>query len=183
MRIVQTVAGLALRPVLRSVLDLTGTAILGEPAEKLIGALIDRFTSHSGRVSSALADANEQAWKALEVALAGGSWLASADVKDFAAQIDLFLKHTPLGELGSEARFGPACLKELRAARKAGLLTGQVEMTAVLEQAGRFARFSDPTVLVETEGAALAEVAKPGRRPESQRLPELGEWRRPPGLP
>ena len=64
----------------------------------------------------------------------------------------------PLGGLaGHGPEFRQTCLKELRQARKQGLLAGTVEPRRLAEQAGAFARFHDPAGVLDAEWQAEAE--------------------------
>src|SRR5262245_8424462 len=73
-------------------------------AEGVAGFLNERFTDHSQHLAGALRKANERAWQALEVALAGESlWnkLDDANDKAFRQQVRAFLDATPLEGLPS----------------------------------------------------------------------------------
>src|SRR5262249_61041049 len=135
----------------------------GEAGEAAVSGVVEflvrHFSDHSQRLLEALRHANERAWRALEVALAGDSlWdrcklvMASGDEKAFREQVRPFLDTCSLAELQGRDAFRQACLNELRAARKAGLLTeGTLEPTALARKAGAFARFSDPQQAVDAE--------------------------------
>ena len=71
MGIVQSLAVLALRPLIRGLCEAAGVKIVGDAAAATFTFLADRFTDHSQRLIAALQAANARAWKALEVALAG----------------------------------------------------------------------------------------------------------------
>src|SRR5262249_27868503 len=111
---------------------------------------------------------NEQSWKALEVALAGDSlWdkcklvFARGEEKAFREKVQPFLDACPLAEFQGKAAYRQACLQELRAARKAGLLTaGSLDPTALARQAGAFARFADPQALLVAESEALGQMSE-----------------------
>src|SRR5205823_1161724 len=73
--------------------------------------LLRHFTDHSQKLTRALKRANERAWKALDVALAGESFwercrlfVASGDERAFRQQLRAFLEVAPLPPL--EARAG-----------------------------------------------------------------------------
>src|SRR5947209_2093566 len=116
---------LALRPLLRKV---SGSEAVANAA---VGFLQKHFTDHSLKLTKALQQANAHAWRALEIALAGESWwgsvkvaLAPAEERAFRAQVLAFLQATPLPGRHGEKDFRQKCLRDLQAARKAGLLTG-----------------------------------------------------------
>jgi hypothetical protein len=99
---------------LRQVVD-GACAVLGvkESSEAVVGFLTERFTDHSQRLARALRQANDNAWKALEIALAGDSlWerckaaVARAEDRAFAQQVRAFLDATPLPELAGKTPGG-----------------------------------------------------------------------------
>src|SRR5262249_54883975 len=100
---------------------------VSEAAVKFLGT---RFVDHSGRVNGALARATDNAWRALELALAGDSWwdrvkvaLSRREDQAFREQVGAFLRTTPLANLpGHPPEFRTEALRQLREARKAGLL-------------------------------------------------------------
>src|SRR5262249_36088553 len=115
------------------------------------------------RVPSAVRGAGERAWQALEVALAGESlWgrLDEADDRAFRQQVRAFLDGAPLEGLpGHGDEFRQQALRELRAARKAGLLLGgSLQAGHPAEGAADLARFDGDGVL-EREWQALEGLA------------------------
>src|SRR5262249_28410076 len=139
----------------------------GEGAVAGVAAFLARhFVDYSQRLNEALRLSNERAWKALEVALAGESlWdrckllLASGEDKAFREQVRPFLDACPLAELHGKADYRAACLAELRAARKAGLLSeGALAPAALARTAGAFARYNNPQALLDAEHAALVQM-------------------------
>jgi hypothetical protein len=179
---------IALRQVTAGAAQAAGLA----GAEGVAGFLTDRFTDHSQRLVIALRSANERAWQALEVALAGESlWnkLDDADDKAFRQQVRVFLDATPLEGLpaqsaddlprssadlsagrpavgggrpavGASTEFRQLCLRELRAARRSGLLLADpLRPDDLAKRAADFTRFDDPAALLEREGQALDGVA------------------------
>lgn len=143
MSIVQNLSALALRPLLNGA-DLA-TAEAGAGPDALTGVLAERFTEQQERLSAALHQANERAWLALDMALAGemfyervkGSLRRNAD--ELCRQhIRTFLDSASLPELanhGTELR--QQCLDELRAARSEGLLSlVELDPRALAEETG-----------------------------------------------
>src|SRR5262249_13951160 len=140
----------------------------GEGAVAGVAAFLARhFVDYSQRLNEALRRTNEQAWRALEVALAGESlWdrckrvLASGEEKAFREQVRPFLDACPLAELHGKDGYRQLCLQELQVARKAGHLTaGNLDPAGLARQAGAFARFADPQALLDAEARALLEMA------------------------
>src|SRR5436190_18623579 len=101
--------------------------VAGEGAGGLVQVLADRLGDGSQRLVAAIRRANEQAWKALEVALAGESlWnrLDHTEDRAFRQQVRGFVDGLPLPELTGRDEFRRGCLRELRDARRRGLLLG-----------------------------------------------------------
>ena len=149
----------ALRELIAGACETVGFKAGGEVTDVVVGFLTERFTDHSQRLTAALQSANEKAWTALEIALAGDSlWerckvaVARAEDKAFAQQVRTFLDAAPLPELAGKSAFRQKCLEELRAARKARTLSGdKPDPRQLARQAAEFARFGDPASLVEAE--------------------------------
>ena len=74
MGIVQHLTTLVAGPLVKGVCEAAGLSMTDAPADSVAGALAARFKDHSHRLGEALRTANERAWQALEVALAGDSW-------------------------------------------------------------------------------------------------------------
>jgi tRNA A-37 threonylcarbamoyl transferase component Bud32 len=164
MPILLNLSSLAVRQVLEGACKAAGL-VAGEHAfDGVVKFLSERFTDQSQRLPQALHKANDSAWKALEVALAGESlwnWLDKAEHKAFRQHVRAFLDATPLAGLPAHGpEFRSVCLRELRAARKAGLLSGGTLHPADLaREAGAFARFSDPQSLLDAEWRAVDGMA------------------------
>src|SRR5262249_27158121 len=64
------------------------------------------------------------------------------------------------GLVGQPPEFRQQCLDQLRAARKAGVLTrGALDPRELARQAGAFARFAEPQGLLDAERHALEQLA------------------------
>jgi hypothetical protein len=156
MSIFLSLSSLALRQVVEGACAAVG---LKESGEAVVGFLTERFTDQSQRLTRALRQANDNAWKALEIALAGDSlWdrckaaVARAEDRAFAQQVRAFLDATPLPEVAGKLAFRQKCLEELRAARRSKALTGGTPDARQLAlRTAVFARFSDPASLLEAE--------------------------------
>jgi serine/threonine protein kinase len=129
---------------------------------------VQRFTDHSERLSTALEGANERAWRALELTLAGESlWerfkaaTARAEDKAFARQVRDFLDVAQLPVSADGEAFRRKCLKELREARKSKMLTvGVLPLRELAEQTGAFARFNDPLKRLDAEWRLIEDMAQ-----------------------
>jgi uracil-DNA glycosylase family 4 len=163
MRISHNLCALALRQLIGGACKAANLGPGEAAIEPVVGFLTRHFVDHSQRLTEALRQTNERAWKALEVALAGeGLWdrckllLASGEEKAFREQVRPFLDACPLAELQGRAAYRQACLEELRAARKAGLLThASLSPAELARSAGAFARFTSPQALLDAEQEAL----------------------------
>jgi tetratricopeptide (TPR) repeat protein len=171
-----------------SVLVLRHMAISASRALGVIGVdsavefLNSRFTDSSRLLPGALQNATGKAWHALEIALAGESlWnkLDDADDRAFRQQLRVFLDNAPLDELPArDAEFRTHCLRELRVARKSGLLQGgTIDAAELARQGGALAHFGDQAGLVEREWAALDDVANLLREGGQQNLARLVAFR------
>jgi serine/threonine protein kinase len=168
MSTVQRMSILALGQLVRGAGKLAGAEMLGQGAAGLVVVLANRFLDHSRRLEAALREASANAWRALELALAGPSWwdrcqltLSSAEQRGFRRQVQAFLDAAPLPDQpGRGPEFRAEALRQLRAARKAGLLTsGSLDPRQLAEQTAPFARYNDPAALLDAEWRTLDGVA------------------------
>ncbi len=135
--------------------------------QAVAGFLSERFTDHSQRLTTALENANENAWKALEIALAGDSFwerckgaVARGEDKAFAQQIRAFLDTSSLPELTGKDQFRQKCLEELRAARKSRTLARDtLEPRQLAKETADFARFAEPERLLDAEWRQITGMA------------------------
>jgi hypothetical protein len=163
MSIFTSLSSLALRQVVDGACAALGVK---ESSEAVVGFLTERFTDHSQRLARALQQANDNAWKALEIALAGESlWerckatVARAEDRAFAQQVRAFLDATPLPELAGKAAFRQKCLEELRAARKSqAFAAGTLDSCQLAQGTAGFARFSEPTNRPDPEWRMVVAV-------------------------
>ena len=140
--------------------------LAGDRAKDLLRLAEQHLTDHSQRLTAALAQANERAWKTLEIALGGKRlWdgLASAEDKALRQQVQTFLRSAVPGD---DPGFLACCLKELRAARDNQHLTtmGASSPAALAEDVSAFGRFDDPDALLAADCAAVTEIASELRR-------------------
>src|SRR5258707_3889183 len=93
--------------------------VLGESVDQAVAFLGAHFTDQSQALPRALTKANDRAWHALAVALAGDGLLdqiktffASGDDKGVREQVRRFLDSKPFPMEGTPADFRRACLDE-----------------------------------------------------------------------
>src|SRR5262249_35010541 len=126
MLILQTLSAIALREVIDGCAKAAGGSDMNLEAAPLLSHLTQRLSDHGQKLTKALARSSERAWRALEVALAGEGlwgWLDRADDKAFRRQVRAFLDAARFPALsGQGAGYRKQCLRELRYARKDGLL-------------------------------------------------------------
>ncbi len=186
MVIFQSLAAFGVRQLVDGALSTVG---LGGGGEAVVAFLAARFSDHSRKLTAALEIANERAWKAFEIALAGDSFwdrckvvLASGDDKAFREQVRAFLDANSLSADGDGVR--AACLQELRAARKNKVLSGgSLDPKTLAHQAGALAGFADPKAVLDAEWRAVDQMADELRRAGYAKLAQLLSTRPPQGLP
>jgi serine/threonine protein kinase len=171
MPILHCLCTLALSPTVTGLCQRFGTKPAPDAVGGVIGVLTRHFTDHSQKLTQALKQSNDRAWRGIELALAGDSWwrrttafLTPADARAFRHQVEKFLDSVPLSELVTNAQVRQECLRELQAARKAGLFGGPLDPEALARDAGSFARFDDPHTLLAAEWQTLGDVAAALRR-------------------
>ncbi|MFO0841373.1 MAG: hypothetical protein U0797_03095 [Gemmataceae bacterium] len=166
MAIVQQLSVVAVRSLFEGFCRSIGFEAGAAASEAAVKFLGSRFTDHSARLVDALQRAAANAWRALELALAGDSWwdkvkvtLARKEDQAFREQVSAFLRVTPLAGLPSHPpEFRQQALRDLRAAQKAGALGGPLDPQALARDAGPFARFGDPRTLLDAEWRAIEQV-------------------------
>ncbi len=124
--------------------------------------LIRRFTDPSKKLPLALQRANNQAWRTLEIALAGESlwsWLDSGDNKAFRKEVRLFLEEAQQQLPNLPSDFRKKCLLDLQKARKANHLLAGRDGDHTAREAASFSRFSEPGQLIEAEWQFIGKVA------------------------
>ena len=150
MSLLPDLAVMALRPLLCNMLEQVGNyaqqGLTAAPTAALqaVGRfLYTRFTDPSKKLPDALRRSADRAWRSLEVALAGESWLtrwaARGEDKAFRQQVRLILDARALDFPGLDAAFRRRCLDQLRAARKAGLIPGALDPKTAAERTASFA--------------------------------------------
>jgi tRNA A-37 threonylcarbamoyl transferase component Bud32 len=167
MPILQNLSVLALRQFVHHACTAVGLHVGMEATDKVSQFLSQRFHDHSLRLVKALETSNGRAWQVLEISLADDSfwarcrlWLAPREELAFREQVRALLMTTldGLTDLGPD--FWQQSLQQLRAARKAALLTaGSLHPSDLARQAGEFARFAEPERLLEAERQVLDQIA------------------------
>lgn len=167
--------------------------VAGPGSDAALNAFAERYADRSTKLLDTLKAANSQAWKAVEIALAGSSWwdrakraVASGDQAAFRNQVQAFLEATPPEQLpGADAEFRRVCLAELKAARKAGLLPGEdiPDPGALHTQAKALARFEDPKAVLDAEFESISKAAADLRKHGYESLGRLVSLRPPGGRP
>ncbi len=130
--------------------------------DQIVALLGDHLSDQGQRLNKALSSANDRAWKALEIALAGETlWnkLNRAEDRSFRQQLAVYLQQLPLPELQDKQQFRKKCLQELRDARKKTLLGGRLVPEELARRAGPMAGRSDPQAVLAAEKQALLDMA------------------------
>jgi formylglycine-generating enzyme required for sulfatase activity len=136
----------------------------GESVQDLVKAVGDRFEDHSQALPHALERANDQAWQAFAVALAGDGFLdqvkrffAKGEAKGLRERVRGFLGRHAAAFDQTDGAFRRSCLAELEQARRSGKLSIK-GMSA--EEAGKEAAFP---YYGDTQGLMDAAVRAVGR--------------------
>src|SRR5689334_22184273 len=101
--------------------------VLDVDAEGVVDTVLSRFGDHSQALPRALMRANDRAWQALGVALAGEGMFdrlkrlfASGDDKGVREQVRQFLDSKAITFEGTSATFRQTCFDDLQRLRKSG---------------------------------------------------------------
>jgi hypothetical protein len=167
MSLVGTLIGFGLRQVVGVVAGDEAGELTGKVAGAVIQLVEQHFTDHSQSLPKALAKANDRAWQALSIALAGDTFLdkikvffASGDDKGIREQVLVFLQDKKIGLEGTSADFRKKCLAELNLAKQAGLLSaGNLSSHDIARQTASFRRFGDPKAMVDGAEQAAHQIA------------------------
>ncbi len=133
-----------------------------EGAERVVAICGDHLSDQGRRLTKALRESNERAWKALEIALAGETlWnrLDRAEDRAFRQQLAAYLKQMPIPELQDKEPFRKKCLQDLHQARKKALLDGRLAPEDLARRVGPMADRSDPQAVLAAEKKALNDIA------------------------
>ncbi len=152
--------------------------------DQVVALLGDHLSDQGQRLTKALSAANDRAWKALEIALAGETlWnkLNRAEDRAFRQQLAVYLQQLPLPELQDKQQFRKKCLQELRDARKKTLLGGRLVPDELALRAGPMANRSDPQAVLAAEKQALHDMAAALKEEKLESLAWLLEQQPQPG--
>jgi len=156
MSVFSRVSAFAIAPLLGGVCKAAGLAVVGEGVSVASRFFVERLSDQSLRVADALKDSADEAWRTIELALAGESLLSTADRSDdkaFREQVRLFIVNARAeGRIAPGQRFVDRCLIELRAAKAAGVLDADnTEAARLADGLGDLTRFADPMALLEAQ--------------------------------
>lgn len=167
MSLVGKLVGFGLRQAIRAVAGDEAGEATAIAADNVIQLVEQHFTDHSQVLPAALARANDRAWQAVSIALAGDSFLdkitvffASGDDKGIREQIRLFLQDKTIDYGGTPAEIRKKCLTELTHARQKGLLTARNLSTHDIAcHAAGFQRYLDPKSMVDGAERVIGKIA------------------------
>ena len=128
MSLVGKLIGFGLRQVIGTVAGDQAAGIAGQ----VIHLVEKHYTDNSISLPAALHRANERAWQAMSISLAGDGFIdqikvffASGDDRGIRGQVQHFLQDKTIGYDGEPTEFRQKCLDELQQARKSRLLSTQ----------------------------------------------------------
>ena len=167
MSLVGKLIGFGLRQVIGAVAGNDAGQMAGKAADSIIPLVEHHFADHSTTLPKALTKANDRAWQALSISLAGDGFLdtikvffASSDDKGIREQVRLFLQDKTIAFEGTSADFRKKCLAELYQAKKASLLTAQnLSPNDVARQTANFQRYADPKKMVDGAEQVIGQIA------------------------
>src|SRR5262245_35659420 len=199
MMILSTLCSIALRELIDEGCKRVGLPDLHLHPERAFKFLSQHFQDHGDRLGRALRQSDERAWRALEVALAGEGlfgWLAKAEDRNFRQKVRAFLDALPRHDLPGGAAFPKKALRELRYARKDGLIGGAKVSDSDLvgraqelaRRAGELARYKEPRHLLKAQWDAVDGIAGAVEKAGHEHLAHLLRLRPaqaalPPGAP
>jgi formylglycine-generating enzyme required for sulfatase activity len=140
---------------------------LGDGIDRVLDTVGERFRDHSRALPRALARANDRAWQAFAVALAGDGtfeylkvYFSNADARALREQVCPFLLHSAAYLDQTPATFRKACLAELHAARQEGLLSAEGITVAIAGQGTAAVPFAgQPQALIDGAHRAVKQLA------------------------
>ena len=133
-----------------------------EGVDQIVALCGDHLSDQGQRLTKALRESNERAWKALEIALAGETlWnrLDRGEERAFRQQLVAYLKQMPIPELQDKEPFRKKCLRDLHDARKKALLFGRLVPEELARRVGPMAERADPQAVLAAEKTALNDIA------------------------
>ncbi len=134
-----------------------------ESAEKVVSTVKEYFADHSQLLPDALVRANDRAWKAVGLAIAGNTlfdrvrgWSAGGEMVAMRDQLRTFIENTPTGLDAVPGELRASACDELNRLRKSGRLALKLNGSEV---ASDIRRYSDPSKLAGSAAEAVAAVA------------------------
>jgi hypothetical protein len=153
--------------------------IAGDQVKQWVDRLRGHFTDESQELTVALRTANDQAWKTLEIALAGptlwdGTWFAAVKTSQTDRSLVGSIRDCLDASIGDQG-YCKACLKDLRHAREAGVIDAfeKFSLVELVDDANPFARFDDPEAILEAENALVDSIAAEFRSRRYENLAKL----------
>ncbi len=145
-----------------SILSSCACKFLGaDGVEQIVGCLGEHLSDQGQRVTRALKESNEKAWKALEIALAGETlWnkFDRAEDRAFRQQLAAYLRQLPMPELQDKQPYRKKILQDIQDARKKAVLFGRLAPEE-LRGAGPMVDRTDPQKMLAAEKQALRDMA------------------------
>ncbi|HTU23247.1 MAG TPA: serine/threonine-protein kinase [Gemmataceae bacterium] len=164
--------------------------VLDVPVDTIVHVIEARMTDHSHALLKALARANDRAWQAVGLALAGEGLFErvkdvfrDGDLKGIRDQIRKFLDNTPTGlETANPAVRAKAAEEWCRLRKGKRLSAEAIPPAVVARRASALERYSDPARLTLAAHRAVADTAA-ALREEAPHLSDLLTKAPPNGVP
>ena len=146
-----------------SILSSCACKFLGaDGVENVVACLGEHLSDQGQRVTKALKESNEKAWRALEIALAGETlWnkFDRAEDRAFRQQLAAYLRQLPMPELQGKQEHRKKILQDIQDARKKAVLFGRLAPEELARRAGPMADRGDPQKMLAAERQALRDMA------------------------
>lgn len=141
--------------------------VFSESVENVLDTIENRLTDHSKALPKALSKANDRAWEAVGLALAGDSWLGrikdifiDGDIKGIRDQIMGFLRQTPTGLESRSAHVRAKATEEWLDLRKAKKLSAELHShTDIAIRAASMERIGDQVQIIAAAHRAVEDTA------------------------
>ncbi len=130
--------------------------------DDVVGWIGQHLSDQGQRVTRALKESNEKAWKALEIALAGESlWnrLDRAEDRAFRKELTAYLQQLPMPELIGKQEYRKKILKDIHEAKKKAILVDRLLPEELRRRAGPMTDRGNPQKVLAAEMQALRDMA------------------------
>jgi formylglycine-generating enzyme required for sulfatase activity len=151
----------------------------GEGVREVFDTIRDRFEDHSQALPRALERANDQAWQALAVALAGDGFfdhvkrlVTGGDARGLRERVNNLLSRHAASFDQTPRAFRHTCLAELEQARRSGLLSAKGITADEASKQADFPYYGDPKSLMDAAVRTVEKLAD-GLVPSSPHLARL----------